>query len=113
MHLVNITNVPDCPVFQNSLYLDVSANSADSNESSLVVALAVSLGVCLLLALVTSTVLVARKVRLVPRLRAWMSNVPYEDFVKNEGVEETAMEEPRGRRAFPLPDDNDVITTVA
>ena len=112
MHLVNITNVPDCPVFQNSLYLDVSANSAGS-DSTLVVALAVSLGVCLLLALVTSTVLVARKVRLVPRLRAWMSNVPYEDFVKNEGVEETAMEEPRGRRAFPLPDDNDVITTVA
>ena len=79
IHLLSNTSTIDilqCPVFvENSPFQENSANRAT------IIALALVLSFFLLAVVIASGAFLTHKFRLVPRLRAWLQNEPYQDVV--------------------------------
>jgi len=96
VHLANITDVTICPVFQDS--------ALGYGGKTSVVALALFASAAAL-ALVAVTAVLAAKLRLAPRLRAWAASRPYgrqeesANVVNNEVVSSSANERAMERRS--------------
>ncbi len=101
--LTNVTDVPDCPVFATSPVAiggsggagstyplppaavpirsgGGGATSNDDKDAAVPALLAAAAAVASLVVL-AALVLVVYKLRLVPRIKAWASNVPYDDML--------------------------------
>ncbi len=85
-----MTDVPDCPVFATGHILyDGSSRSTSSkngdgvgsSSSTATVATVAALVTALALASLAGLVILVVKLRLVPRMRAWAANVPYDDML--------------------------------
>ena len=75
IHLGNVTDVPNCPVF----HLDGSMSLVPLTDdtSSVNIAMAVILSLIVTVLLVSGLVFIAIKLRLVPRAQACVANTPY------------------------------------
>ncbi|TRY67165.1 hypothetical protein TCAL_11480 [Tigriopus californicus] len=87
IHLAqDTTDVPSCPVFFSEPYL-----YGNDQSSGLVLTLILIMAVLVAVIVVAAVLLSIKKFRLIHRIRAWVANIPYEDFVK-ETAPETPME---------------------
>ncbi len=82
-----MTDVPDCPVFATEPMSGGYGRNGDSSSSSssggnaTVAAVVAAAATVAVLALLGGLALLVVKLRLVPRVKAWAANVPYDDML--------------------------------